>query len=967
MPRRVKHRTVPTTARQSSWARWAAVRVGLAYVMFVLLFSCPNTPNHPVCRISSFTQSTVGDLVQSTETGARAHAAYNAHLVPFYEKHAQPLVAGTKTLVCSSAARLTKPACDAAHRTLGPHLERVHGAYERHAKPVVEAAGGCAAAAGERAVEYLQRFVLPFFRSAVNDYAAPFCAHHVAPRWNNQVRPALAHYSQVAMAHLRSSVLPAVCDGAQTAFGKTCAVLADHVVPRVKSVTVRVYVFGRSRLAPPVCQFYQTHLKAHVDRVVPWESLEPVGRGLRFASGFAAAFFEEFYFMCYTIVTGEEHPSVLARSPVVEKPQEAGGFASKPLEGSSEHIQSAARRLSGSARQWIQVARGWMGSAAEVAKENLAEYGSRASANARDFWGQPAVGSETPVSTEAMTSELAETVRTVSAVADDAHLPMASDSTTEPSVAGRVKEVVEPAAESVASVWNEATGAVESIIESVVEPAVEHVESVVESVAESIAESVAEEAAKPIVDPVESVAEVAEEAVSIASSGADEPEIVEEKPVVIFEEPETKPAQGPKEEAGQGTETAAQTPGAVHETADSLDAASEIAPAADSVSEAPAVEPITSALVPAPEEEIEDGTSIPVPEPIVSQPEDVSIVAEEAVSAIYQAHEAGAAVVIADQAKELADLIKSASEGVENLENFPSVVGDSVLEKTAVPETTATPDEASGTEKPTPAAAAAAKSASQSEKLVELLIDKVKEKAADPTASVEYVEEVVEEVVVEPVSAEKKVAEKVPDQVVVEPVGVAEDIEEVVREAIVEPAAQEREIPIDAPEEKQAEEDLTQGAEPLDMGTDSVEDVRKSASNWVKDARKSISRELAEERTRTAVTADVTTTLSPEEPQEPAPAGDAEKPPVKVAVPEQAPAEREVPMDQTKPVTVSAPEPAAMPPTKATRAAKPNPSQSDKAPAAAPVPPEPPVAEPKPQKGPRKVKKAKKRVVKKTP
>ncbi|KAJ1951954.1 hypothetical protein GGI12_006364, partial [Dipsacomyces acuminosporus] len=183
------------------------------------------------------------------------------------------------------------------------------------------------------------------------------------------------------VAYTRAHILPAIADGAARGYEIACDFTATHVVPRAKHGAVHVYVFFKTHVCPPVRKLYDENLKEHVDRVVPWDRVEVVTDKLYTVGAktaeIAMSFTEEFYYMCYTIVTGDEHPSVIARMKAEEALEHRDGIfaGTKGDKGDDSQIPNIARRFSGSARQWIQIARGWVGSAAANAKSGVKAYG----------------------------------------------------------------------------------------------------------------------------------------------------------------------------------------------------------------------------------------------------------------------------------------------------------------------------------------------------------------------------------------------------------------------------------------------------------------------------------------------------------------------------------------------------------------------------------------------------------------
>ncbi|KAJ2829190.1 hypothetical protein IWW50_000989, partial [Coemansia erecta] len=242
------------------------------------------------------------------------------------------------------------------------------------------------------------------------------------------------------------------------------------------------------------------------------------------------------------------------------------------------------------------------------------------------------------------------------------------------------------------------------------------------------------------------------------------------------------------------------------------------------------------------EEKLEAVPSIPVPSmpAAPSAVQNVSLVAEDAASAMYKARDAMAGVFVGDDERaEFSELVKSASEGVENLEKFPTILDDSqqavkpkassveqVIEDKIEEAKPVASEVAEKTEVVKPVVAKVAEKAKEAKPVVTEVVDKAKEAASAAESLVESAVAGAPESAASPESSSESSSELPPaDNIVVS----------------IEPT-----------------QDETAGA-----GSDSSvnEDVRKSASNLVKDMRKSISMELAEERTRTGA-ADAGTTLS---------------------------------------------------------------------------------------------------------
>ncbi|KAJ1902895.1 hypothetical protein LPJ81_003353, partial [Coemansia sp. IMI 209127] len=1015
------HRASGSCLKRTVWY------VFIMYVAFVSLFTCPGSPGHPVCQVGSLVKTSVVAPVHSlalgTETGARIDAAYKAHLVPFYEKHGAPVVTGAQLFasdtVVPALKKAVQPASDAVSRIASPHVAKVCALYAAYAKPTVDTVGSAAYGAMsrfiipvtstvlDRSTHCVKVYVVPFGRSAVNDYVVPFYSNHVHPRWNHQIKPALCRYSKVAVEYTRTSVFPAIADGATYGYRVSHDFAAAHVVPHSKRVAIHVYSFLAKSVYPPVYSVYEKTLKPHVDRVVPWDKVQVVSG--RVSTAVCASlevgwsFLEELYFMGYTILTGKEHPAVIERLRVVAEEASrkdsglVGSIKDRVLSDSTAdgQIQHMARRVSGSARQWVQVARGWLGSAVGSAKDGVASYKSRFEQTAYIQYSEATsvagavteiVGSLAHVASSNVLQETAEPeVSTATSIAEvhEASTPLVVESIVEEVKETVVSSVLEDLSEqtsqsdyaSVTEHTEEATPVVEPVVESAIESVVEPViEPVVEVLTDVIAAITLEEEKDTDPVEVESAVESSPSVVPVAKPVVLERQQPAETPVVVV-------VKEPVESAVNDDEPSSPEP---EET-------TVVVSEAEEEEEKKIVPKITTviSIVERPVLKKASSTSEKhVEEPAVETSEPAKIIpiaAEEAASAIYDAREAMAGVVLdKDDVSKFEELVKSATEVTENLEAFPSVVADTeehLAETSAVapekPE--ATPED--NTLGP--------------EDVVESPVAVVKKPV---------------EADVPPVPASNEndmlsVTTTVPEPKEEQPI--SDDIP-VIEEDKQQPIADE--VPV-VVEEKQVQ------ATPESQAQDSTvdEDVRKSASNWVKDARKSISKELAEERTRAGplvVDDDDAAPASPKveqvvpaaPPQEPV-AEDTAVPPASEPVPEHVPemVVQEQPERVVEIPKVEDQKPHPESPAKASKTqpadanvAKTAASKSEMSDAAAPVPapgeqkdsvdgsgtataekqtpplkrfkkPATVMATPTDDpKGPRKVKKTKKRVVKKT-
>ncbi|KAJ2474585.1 hypothetical protein IWW47_006676, partial [Coemansia sp. RSA 2052] len=270
------------------------------------------------------------------------------------------------------------------------------------------------------------------------------------------------------------------------------------------------------------------NLQAHVDRVVPWEHVTKVsGAVKRVGCGFLAfvkGFAEEFYFMCYTIVTGDEHPLVVSRLKKAEEEMkktttttaaEAAAakmkaVVEKPVE-MGQQLQGLARKLSGSARQWIQVARGWVGSAASTAMGGVVSYESRMRATASLQWSQATEAVD--VVTSVIAEELYPTESAVT-TSESVVVVVVKEETSEELVV-TAEDVIKRPDAHVASFVNVDT---EYLREFVVETPAEETPIQDEDEEETpVEETRASESAVPVVVPVEEPVVVVEQVVELPS------------------------------------------------------------------------------------------------------------------------------------------------------------------------------------------------------------------------------------------------------------------------------------------------------------------------------------------------------------------------------------------------------------------------------------------------------------------
>ncbi|KAJ2831349.1 hypothetical protein FBU31_002292 [Coemansia sp. 'formosensis'] len=864
----------------------------------------------------------VTNYLLTTETGSRAHTAYNAHLVPFYEKHAEPIVDAARGFVadtaCPALSRAAAPVTQAVLHVVEPHREKVAKAYATYLGPTVDVAGGAVSRVVHGwvcpMVTKVQTWVVPKVCGAVTGYVVPFYRDTVLPRWNDQVRPAVCRYSKIVVQYTRSEVLPAIADGAGRAYVVSRDFAAAHIVPHAKRATVHFYVFLRGHVLPPVRRVYEQNLKVYVDRVVPWEQVDRVVGGVWvFVTGFA----EEFYFMCYTIATGKEHPSV--KVVVVEKKTET-------VEDVGQ-VQGLARRVSGSARQWIQVARGWVGSAktsyesrmranVEVQRSQATKSAATTStasttavatstvsksATAKPVVAKPAITKSVAATTSVTKSAVTKSVATTSAITKSTAVTstlsttaVAEVSHTEPSTTtevAAVEDVVKRPDAHVASFAPVDTE--ESLVESpvsIVPPVVEPVEEVAPEVVPEVIVAPPSATEVPVVEEILAEQEVPTPDV-VEEAAAEEPVVFTPSESVVVEVDYVDEDESEAEEEPVAEQLPVDVPPVLipEPVISIVEAPVSIPEPAFSIVEIPVVipEPVVSvvetpAAIPEPVTEIVD-TPVAIPESAVSTVETpVEIPAPVAPSVVIPEEEASVSPTAEQQTTLAAETTEASPLSADDAASIIYEARDTMAGVVIGDDERAVFDDL-------------VKSAGDADKLEEfpsVLNDLEKEDAA---------------------------------------------IESTETPPPVAPLAPQTTVPSDASGQVD-------------------EDVRKAASNWVKDARESISKELAQERTR-AGTSDEPEVVSEEK--------SAAEPATPVVASETS--VKRIPREPVAPVE---------PPLRVPAAEKPD----LPAPAKAPVveeriesvkrlkkPAAADTAAGETTKGPRKIKKTKKKVVKKTP
>ncbi|KAJ2813654.1 hypothetical protein H4S07_000524 [Coemansia furcata] len=766
----------------------------------------------------------VTNYLLTTETGSRAHTAYNAHLVPFYEKHAEPIVDAARGFVadtaCPALSRAAAPVTQAVLRVVEPHREKVAKAYATYLGPTVDVAGGAVSRVVHGwvcpSVTKVQTWVVPKVCGAVTDYVVPFYRDTVLPRWNDQVRPAVCRYSKIVVQYTRSEVLPAIADGAGRAYVVSRDFAAAHIVPHAKRATVHFYVFLRGHVLPPVRRVYEQNLKVYVDRVVPWEQVDRVVGGVWvFVTGFA----EEFYFMCYTIATGKEHPSV--KVVVVEKKTET-------VEDVGQ-VQGIARRVSGSARQWIQVARGWVGSA-------KTSYESRMRANVevqRSQATKSAVTTSVVATPTASTTAVATSTVSKSATAK----PVVAKPAITKSVAATTpvtKSAVTTSAATTSAIIK--STAVTSTLSTTAVAEVSHAEpstttevAAVEDVVkrpdahvasfapvdteESLVESPVS-IASPVVEPVE---EIVPEVI-VAPPSATEVPVVEE---ILAEQEEPTP--DVVEEKAAAEEPVVFTP------------SESVVVEVDYVDEDEAEEEPVAEQLPV------DVPPVLIPEPVISIVEAPVSIPEPAFSIV------DTPVVIPEPVVSIVETPAAIPELVTDIVDTPVAIPESAVE---------TPVEIPAPIAPSVVIPEEEASVSPTAEQQTTLVAETTEASplsADDAASLIYeARDAMAGVLIS--DDERAVFDDL-----VKSVGNADKLEEF---PSVLNDLEKEDATIESTETPPPVAPLApQTTVPSDSSGQVDEDVRKAASNWVKDARESISKELAQERTR-AGTSDETEVVS---------------------------------------------------------------------------------------------------------
>ncbi|KAJ2732671.1 hypothetical protein IW152_003636 [Coemansia sp. BCRC 34962] len=812
------------------------------YILFITFFTCPSSPDHFVCRTESLAYSTlvtpIHNYLLSTETGSRVHTAYNAHLVPFYEKHAVPVVDATHAFVSDTArpalCRATKPACDAILRVVEPHKERVVAAYDQYLGPVVEATGGAVGKVVNGwllpVVNKVWVWVVPRVSSAVSDHLVPFFRDTVMPRWNGQVKPALCRYSRIVVQYTRSEILPAIADGAGRAYVVSRDFAAVHVVPHAKRATVYSYLFMRKHVLPPINRVYEQNLKEYVDRVVPWEQVSRVGGGVWV---FVKGFVEEFYFMCYTIATGDEHPLVVARMKVVEK-----------VEVKTEDVgqlQGLAKKVSGSARQWIQAARGWIGEAKNSYESRIrATVDSQKSQITKDVLvakstaSAPAAATpafaKTTVSTPAAATPVA--VPTVSTPAAVTPVPATPAVDTPAATTPADTETAAPTP-AVAEVYHAESLSTEEDIPVIATKDIAkrpgaHVASFVGVDTEDIVEPVAEASASTMLP----AAKLTEE---------DVPAVEYMEDTVLS----TIAVEEPVAEQEEQTPAADDEPPVVSNPVPEPPAVMEEEPVAEQLpTDVPAVDELPPVLISEPSASIAE-TTAEIPAPAIDIAEKPVLASEPIISVVETP------VAIPEPALSAVETPEAASDPVIRIVEAPVVVLDRVIEAPVIVPEPAISIAETPMETLAPAAPPAAVTSKEEEPVL-------------PTAEHETTSLMAETTSFAPLGADDAASIIYEARDVMAGVLVSDDeravFDDLVKSAnkVAEGAEKLEQFPsvLNDLEGTVAEETppvapfVPQTTVPPTASGLVDEDVRKAASNWVKDARESISKELAQERTR---------------------------------------------------------------------------------------------------------------------
>ncbi|KAJ1943331.1 hypothetical protein GGF37_002697, partial [Kickxella alabastrina] len=858
-----------------SCASWTLRRVALLYILFVTLFTCPNTPGHPICRIESLAHSAIVAPVQSylvgTETGARVNAAYNAHLVPFYHKHGAPAVVQAHSLLVDTALpvlrKATAPLCDATHRVVNPYAAKVSAVYARHAKPSVDLVlgGVCGVTqkylvpTGSMLVQQAGRAVdsaVPVVRCVANDYVVPFFANHVQPRWSNQVKPAICHYSHVVIAYTRSNVLPGIADGAAQAWRVSQSFASVHVIPYAKISAINAYAFTKAHICPPVHSLYARTLKSHIDQVVPWEKVQVTSDKAAAIAwtilDVAKSFTEEVFFMFYTIITGNEHPAVVERLKKVGMEQEkelmlrAKENSVVPMvTQSAGQIKGFARKVSGSARQWVQIARGWVGSAVEVAKEGVATYTSRMAETAVQQ-----VAKATGAAAEATKVVAEQWSKATEHVAKPTATATAMKPVVKPTTAAVVKK-----AETVAAPVVKKVHSVVKNVESVAAPVVKRSETATAPVVknpETVAAPVVknpETVAAPVVKKAESAIE---KVVSVATPVVKNVESVAAPVMKKVESVVEKITEKVVEAVGSATESAAE----VVESATSVAAETvpKILESVTSVVAEQVVDTIKSITDQA--AEIVKSVAEPVVEKATENAAEAAISVTEAAAEIFESLTSVAAETIPEIVESVASVAsETIPEIVETVTSAANQFAETVKSVAAPVINTGTAKLADTASSATKAAASAVSNIAEETSILGFLAKEELETAEETTEKQPPVAEDAASAILAARDAMAGIVIPAEDKAMFEDlINAASDSDNLEQF----PQIVDEQITTDTPAVPEIISVIKKDVEPVvpaaaldEDSVDSIdEDVRKSASNWVKDARKSISKELAEERTR---------------------------------------------------------------------------------------------------------------------
>ncbi|KAJ1920372.1 hypothetical protein H4219_001347 [Mycoemilia scoparia] len=371
---------------------WTLKRTILVYLLFTTLWTCPQNPKHPVCTVEKKIFSNViqpaTDSFFATPLGSRFYNAYEGHMVPLYKSHGKPLAIKTYRLanqhVVPIVKRVADPVCQEFKRQIDPLSTKLSDHYYTLVHPWISPVA-------TKVVFTFETYVIPVVRStsawsckftrekavpaaniAWSNYIVPTYQNHFVPFWNNHLNPAINSAADHTVRYTKAKIVPGLRKGSDFAFEKLSYFTKTYVRPAARKATLVCYRFVNNHVVPPVQRAYSLYLKRHVDAVVDWEKVEIITQTAETALSksikWTSEVLVEFYYITYEIITGDLHPTLAAqraekKSPfAIPKKTDAhdiyGNIKKQPSKPDlARQAQEIGNKWWGAARQWVQQAR----------------------------------------------------------------------------------------------------------------------------------------------------------------------------------------------------------------------------------------------------------------------------------------------------------------------------------------------------------------------------------------------------------------------------------------------------------------------------------------------------------------------------------------------------------------------------------------------------------------------------------